>query len=397
MPENARMIPRLIDSILHIRLGQMPCVALIGPRQIGKTTTAKSIASALGDKAAYLDLERADHRARVREPQEYFAMNRNKLVVLDEVQWLPGLFAELRSEIDLRRETGQTVGQFLVLGSAALPLIRQSSESLAGRIAYLEMQPILAQEYAGKDQSLDHLWLRGGFPSSLLAKTEAASQVWRRAFLRTYLERDIPQFGIRIPAEKLRRFWTMLAHSHSQLLNVTTLAQSLDVGWDAATHYLDLFCDLMLVRKLLPWSNNAGKRLVKSPKIYLRDSGLLHTLLGIETFDQLLGHPIAGASWEGMVLESLIAAAPEGTQPYFYRTAAGAEIDLVLDLPGGRKWAIEIKKSAAPKLSKGFHVACADLKADAAIVVHKGEESFPYSSTIMALTIRDACKRLQML
>jgi uncharacterized protein len=257
------MIPRLIDPVLHTRLGQMPCVALIGSRQIGKTTTAKSIASALGNKATYLDLERIDHRARVREAQEYFALHRNQLVVLDEVQWLPGLFAELRSEIDLRREAGHTVGQFLVLGSAALPLIRQSSESLAGRVAYLEMQPILAQEYAGQDQSLDQLWLRGGFPGSLLAKNEAASQVWRRAFLRTYLERDIPQFGIRIPAEKLQRLWTVLAHNRTQLLNVTTLAHSLDVGWDAATYYLDLFCDLMLVRKLQPWSNNAGKRLVK--------------------------------------------------------------------------------------------------------------------------------------
>jgi len=310
-------------------------------------------------------------------------------VILDEIHRVPELFAVLRSVVDRRRRRGARVGQFLVLGSASLDLLRQSSESLAGRIAFLELTPIHAGEVAADRKAVDRLWLRGGFPDSLLARSDASSLAWRTAFIRTYLERDIPQFGPRVPAETLRRFWTMLANAQGQQLNAARIASGLGVSGQTVARYLDLLVDLLLVRRLEPWSGNIGKRLVRSPKIYVRDSGLVHALLKIGSTDDLLGHPVAGPSWEGMVIETLIAAA--GNVPaHFYRTAAGAEVALVFEGRGRKRYAIEIKRSTTPAVSKGFWTGCADVKAAESIVTYLGDEPIPLGGKVRALGLRDA-------
>jgi uncharacterized protein len=253
-------------------------------------------------------------------------------------------------------------------------LLQQSAESLAGRIAYLELAPFSVVEVAATD--LQRLWIRGGFPESFLAASDDASRRWRQQFVSTYLERDIPQLGPRIPAETLRRLWTMLAHEQGQPLNASKLAAALSVSGQTVARYLDLMADLMLVRRLRPWASNEGKRLVRSPKVFVRDSGIVHALLGLTTFDDVIGHPVVGGSWEGWVIENLLAVAPQGTQAFFYRTSAGAELDLLLDLPKRQRWAIEIKRSSAPAVSKGFHIAADDVKATKRFVVHSGSESF---------------------
>lgn len=372
------MIERRIAVELEELIDSYPAVALLGPRQVGKTTLAR----ALGDRrpSIYLDLESDADRARLAEPELYLNAHEDELVILDEVHRLPGLFQNLRGLIDRGRRAGRKTGRFLLLGSASIDLLKQSGESLAGRIAYLEMSPIDGLEVPARD--LDRLWLRGGFPDSYLATSDRASQRWRRDFIRTYLERDIPVLGPRIPAETLRRFWTMLAHHQSGLLNAASLARGLGIDNKTVASYLDLLVDLLLVRRLEPWHANVGKRLVKSPRIYVRDSGVTHTLLGLETLDDVLGHPIAGASWEGFAIETIIAASPSGTQAHFYRTAAGAEIDLVLTLPGRRPWAIEIKRSLTPKVEKGFHHACEDIDPERRMIVYPGLEPYPFSSTI---------------
>lgn len=387
--ENARMIARHLAPLLLDAIDTSPAVALLGPRQVGKTTLALAVAEQR--PSVYLDLEADSDRAKLAEPELYLAGHGDKLVVLDEVHRLPDLFRHLRGLIDRNRRAGRRAGQFLLLGSASMDLLRQSGESLAGRIDYLELRPFGALETPDRLQSL---WLRGGFPDSLLAPSDAASLRWRVNFIRTYLERDIPQFGPRIPAETLRRFWTMLAHHQGGLLNASALAGSLGVDGKTVAAYLDLLVDLLLVRRLAPWHANAGKRLVKSPKTYVRDSGLVHALLGIGDAEQLAGHPIVGASWEGLVVESLIAAAPFGTEPHFYRTAAGAEIELLLALPGGRLWAVEVKRSLKPKPEKGFHIACADLGVERRYVVYSGTETFPVGNGAEAVSLAALCSML---
>jgi hypothetical protein len=326
------------------------------------------------------------------EPEPYLAEHERELVILDEVHRLPNLFQPLRSLIDQGRRAGRRAGQFLLLGSAGIDLLQQSGETLAGRIAYLELAPIDALE-AGRER-LARLWLRGGFPDSLLAPDDASSLRWRRNFIRTYLERDIPQLGPRIPAETLRRFWTMLAHQQGGLLNAAQLARSLGVDGKTVAAYLDLLVDLLLVRRLSPWHRNVGKRLVKSPKVYVRDSGLVHALLNLDDREALLGHPIAGQSWEGLVIESLLTAAPDGTEAYFYRTAAGAEIDLVLALPANRLWAIEIKRGLAPKVDRGFYHACVDLEPERRFVVYSGAERFGLGDDIDVISLIDLAQEL---
>ncbi len=375
-------LDQLIDTV--------PAVVLIGPRQVGKTTLALDIAARR--PALYLDLESDADRARLSEPDLYLSANADKLVILDEVHRAPGLFQTLRGLIDRGRRQGFRTGRFMLLGSASVDLLRQSGESLAGRVAYEELAPFDALEVGSDDT--DQLWLRGGFPDSFLADSDRASARWRGDFIRTYLERDVPMLGPRIPAETLRRFWTMLAHRQSSLLNAADFARSLGVDGKTVATYLDLLVDLLLVRRLPPWSANIGKRLVKSPRIYVRDSGIAHALLGIRDLDGLLGHPVAGASWEGFVIESLVAAAPDGTEPYFFRTAAGAEIDLLLLLPGGKLWAIEIKRSLAPKVDRGFHVACADLQPERRFVLYPGSARFALASEIEAVPLRGLAQDL---
>jgi hypothetical protein len=387
------VIPRRLLPALTAALTEAPAVALLGPRQVGKTTLALEVAESR--PAIYLDLESEADRAKLAEPELYLSQHADKLVILDEVQRTPQLFQSLRGLIDAgrRRGQGQGKGRFLVLGSASIDLLKQSGETLAGRIRYLELAPLDAGEL-GRD-SLDALWLRGGFPESLLAASDAASLRWRGDFIRTYLERDIPQLGPRIPAETLRRFWTMLSHLQGALLNAAALARALAVDGKTVASYLDLLVDLLLVRRLAPWHGNVKKRLVKSPKVYIRDSGLVHALLGIGDREALLAHPVAGGSWEGLAIESLIGAAPRGTEAYFFRTAAGAEIDLLLKRPGERKpWAIEIKRGLAPKLERGFHLACDTVKPLHRRVVYGGVERFPLAENVEAVALPGLCEEL---
>lgn len=384
------MIPRRLAPRLRRALDEFPAVGLLGPRQCGKTTLALDVASSRD--SVYLDLESEADRARLAQPELYLPGHRQALVILDEVHRTPGLFPVLRGQIDEARRQGHRTGQYLLLGSASPGLLKQSSETLAGRVAFLELTPFVVPEIEARAQG--DLWLRGGFPPSLLAPDGAQSFRWRTHFIRTYLERDIPQFAPRIAAETLRRFWVMLAHGHGTLLNTAQLARNLGVGAKSTAGYLDLLVDLLLVRRLPPWHANLGKRLTRSPKVYLRDSGLLHALLGIQDLDALLSHPVLGASWEGFVIETLLACAPDGTQGHFFRTSAGAEIDLLLAWPDGRLWAVEIKRSLAPKPERGFHSACADLQPERRFVVYPGTEAFALGNGIEAVPLPDLAQRL---
>lgn len=384
------MFERHLDPLLLDELQHNPAVALLGPRQVGKTTLA--LEAARSRPSLYLDLESERDRAKLAQPELYLAGHLDKLVILDEVHRTPQLFPVLRGLIDQARRQKRRTGLYLLLGSAALDLLKQSGESLAGRIAYLELGPLLVMETGAEAQ--DRLWLRGGFPESLQAPSDARSLLWRQNFIRTYLERDIPQFGPRIAADTLRRFWTMLAHAQGSLLNVAQLARNLGVDAKTAHAYLDLLCALLLVRRLPPWHNNAGKRLVKSPKVYVRDSGLVHALLDIENVDALLSHMVVGASWEGFVIENLLASATPQAQGFFYRSSAGAEIDLLLHWPDGTLWAIEIKRSLAPRLERGFHIACDDLKPQRKLVIYPGTEPIPLAADITALPLARACSEL---
>ena len=367
------MIPRYKSQFIRARLNQFPAVALLGPRQVGKTTLAGLIAEER--TSVYLDLEDAVDREKLADAALYLSVHEDKLVILDEVQRMPELFQTLRSLIDKGRRRDVRAGRFLLLGSASMDLLKQSSESLAGRIAYVELGPFNMLEM--ESDACEKLWIRGGFPDSFLAESDGASAVWRENFIRTYLERDIPQLGPRVPAETLRRFWTMLAHVQGGTLNAAQIARSLSVDGKTVARYLDLLVDLLLVRRLPPFYTNVGKRLVKSPKVYVRDSGIVHSLLGLDDRDAVLGHPVAGGSWEGFVLENLLDAVPERAKACFYRTAAGAEIDLVLEMPGGEQWAVEIKRGLAPKLDKGFHHARKDLKPARSFIVYSGDDRYP--------------------
>jgi len=376
------MIKRDLQETLIESLNTFPAVALLGPRQVGKTTLSMALAEFM--PSVYLDLESPADLHKLSDPMAYFQLHEDKLVILDEVQRMPNLFQMIRGLIDEGRRKGLKTARFLFLGSASIELIKQSSESLAGRIAYLELGSLSVSE-VGYD-AMNPLWLRGGFPDSFLAGSDQASLVWRDNFIRTYLERDIPSLGPRIPAETLRRFWTMLAHHQGALLNAASLARSLAVDGKTVTRYLDLLQDLLLVRKLHPWHSNAGKRLTKSPKVYVRDSGILHALLGIPDFEALLSNPIAGMSWEGFVVETILNHLPTQVQAHYYRTGAGAEIDLLLSFPD-ELWAVEIKRSTTPKIEKGFHVACDDLSPARRIVIHPGQDSYPLPKGIESMGI----------
>ena len=372
------MIPRVAKATLLDLLQRFPAVALLGPRQAGKTTLALSLEEQLRPQALYLDLELPSDRAKLADPELYLSQHRDRLVILDEIHRLPDIFQTLRSLIDRRRRTDRKVSQFLLLGSASIDLMHQSAETLAGRIAYLELTPFTAAEVGGTSPSApDALWLRGGFPESFLADDDEGSFEWRTAFIQTYLERDVPALGPRVPAETLRRFWQMLAHNQGQMFNGAQLAAGLGVSGHTIARYLDILVDLLLVRRLQPWASNVRKRLVRSPKVYVRDSGLVHALLGIRTQEELFGHPIVGPSWEGMLIENILSSLPATVRSWFYRTSAGAEIDLVLEFGHKNIWAIEIKRSISnPVPSKGFYIGCADLQAARQIILYPGKESY---------------------
>lgn len=369
-------------------------MALIGPRQVGKTTLALDIAGESG--ALYLDLEAREERAKLADPVLFLRPHEDRLVILDEVHRVPELFSELRGLIDQGRRRGRRTGRFLILGSASVDLLRQSGESLAGRIEYVELNPLSVLEAGGGDDSLNLLWVRGGFPDSFLAQDNDDSFAFRRNFIRTYIERDMQQFGWQIPAETLERLWTMLAHGQGTLLNTSKLASGLSISARTVTGYIDLLAGLLLVRRLQPFYVNVRKRLVKSPKIYVRDSGIVHALLGVMDYDSLAGHPVVGASWEGFVIENLLSVAPVGTRASFYRTSAGAEVDLVLELPGRRDpWAIEIKRGLSGALGKGFRNAVEDIKPERSFVVTAGSDRYPVAKDVEAIGLREMASVLK--
>jgi predicted AAA+ superfamily ATPase len=392
----ARMIARSVTPSIEHSLAEQAAVAIIGPRQVGKTTLAREIADERPG-SLYLDLEAREDRDRLAEPVLFLRQYENSLVVLDEIHRVPELFSSLRGIIDQGRRTGHGKGRFLILGSASIDLLRQSSESLAGRITYINMGPFNVLELPADEPTLLQLWTRGGFPGSYLAPNDTVSLHWRDDFIRTYLERDVPLFGPRVPAGVLERLWTMLAHGQGTLLNASRMASALQITAPTVQRYIDLLSDLLLVRRLQPFHNNAGKRLVKSPKVYIRDSGLVHALLGLKTFNDLAGHPVSGSSWEGFVIDNLLAAAPERTVASFYRTAAGAEIDLLLEIPGHGLWAIEVKRSLSGRPEKGFYIACQDLKPDKQFVVNSGLESYPIDANITAIGVPALARMLAAL
>ena len=390
----ARMIQRRTYQGVLDALGRQAAVALIGPRQVGKTTLAHEIAD--GTEAVYLDLEARADRDKLADPALFLKRYEDRLVVLDEIHRVPELFQELRGLIDSGRRRGKRTGRFLILGSASMDLLRQSGESLAGRIEYVEMNPLDVLEVDADPDAITALWVRGGFPDSFLAGSDADSLTFRQNFIRTYLERDVPQFGRRIPAGTLERLWTMLAHSQGAMLNASKLAAGLSITAPTVSNYVDLLIHLLLVRRLPPYSGNVKKRLVKSPRVYIRDTGIVHALLGIEDYNALAGHPVVGPSWEGFVIENLLAAAPRQTKASFYRTSAGAEIDLLLELPGSKGlWAIEIKRGLSARPSKGFHNACEDLKPGQAFIVHAGEDRYPVTGNIEAIGLREMAETLR--
>jgi len=386
----ARVIPRRIQPVLEARLDQVPVVVLTGPRQAGKTTLALEVAKRR--EALYLDLESERDRARLAAAELYLEAHLDRLVVLDEVHRMPELFPLLRSLVDRARREGRRTGLYLLLGSLAPEVSRQAGESLAGRASYLELAPLDLLE-VGKEAE-ERLWLRGGFPESFLAPGDGASYRWRLDFLRSYVEREIPLLGGRLPGEVLRRFLTMLAHLQGELLNTSELARNLGLDGRTVNRYLDFLVDLYLLRRLPPLEANVGKRLVKSPKLYLRDSGLVHALLGIQDFEGLLSHPVVGRSYEGLVLENLLRVLPEGAQAFFYRTRAGAEVDLVLLFPGGGVWAVEVKRSLDPRPSRGFHEALKDLRPQMAFVVYPGAEVLPLGEGVLAAPLYEVMGRL---
>lgn len=384
------MLTRRALGTVTEALTRQAAVALLGPRQVGKTTLALQIAEQ--QSSLYLDLEDARDRDKLTNPASFLEAHENQLVILDEIHRIPELFQALRGLIDRGRRRGKRTGRFLLLGSASIDLLRQSGESLAGRISYIQMTPLSALEVKGPDE--ESLWIRGGFPDSFLSADDSQSLAWREDLIRTYLERDIPLFGPRIPAETLRRFWTMLAHSQGGLHNASRYATSLEVSGQTIGRYTDLLVDLLLVRRLEPYRLNVGKRLVKSPKVYIRDSGLVHALLNLPDRNSLLGHPVAGGSWEGFVIENLVAVSPSRTVPGFYRTTGGAEIDLLLELPGGERWAIEIKRNTIGKPARGFFEACNDLQPARRFVVHAGPDRYTIGPGVEAIGLRELAELL---
>ncbi|MBM4135294.1 MAG: ATP-binding protein [Nitrospira sp.] len=380
------MIARKIQQTIERSLKKYPVVGILGSRQVGKTTLAHFIRKNFGGKSVYLDLELPSDQNKLQDPELYMGQFKDTLVIIDEIQRMPSLFPLMRALVDQNR----IAGRFLILGSASPELIKHASESLAGRIIYHELKPFILEETGYSN--IQQLWLRGGYPLSYLSENDDASFTWREAFIKTYLEMDIPQLGIHVPAAQLRRFWTMLAHSHGQLWNASQIANSLGISAPTVRNYLDILAETFIVRQLQPYYFNIKKRLIKSPKVYIRDSGLLHALLRIRTIEDLQSHPSLGSSWEGFVIEQIIGLIPESWQAYFYRTNAGAEIDLLLFDDKNKPIAIEIKYSASPKVMRGFWNAYEDLSCERGFVIYPGEETYPLGNNVFALPVKEIIK-----
>ncbi|MDO8549996.1 MAG: ATP-binding protein [Ignavibacteria bacterium] len=376
------MLKRDLQNKIVDSLNNYPVIGLIGSRQAGKTTLAKEISGNFSD-TVYIDLELPSDLIKIQNAEFYLKENSDKLIIIDEVQHEQKLFPIIRALVDQDRRSGR----FLLLGSASPDFMRFSSETLAGRIIYHELTPLNIFEVKEEKNSIRNLWLKGGYPLSFLSKDPVKSFEWRESFIKTYLERDIPQLGLRIPAIQLRRFWTMVAHNHGKLWNASQIASSLGVTAPTVKHYLDILTDTFLVRQLAPFFENVKKRLVKSPKIYLRDSGLLHTLLNIRNTDDLLSHPGVGSSWEGFVIEQILNSTEESIQPYFYRTGSGNEIDLILESGRNNRMAIEVKHSLSPELTKGFWIAFEELKCKKGYVVYPGDDEFPINEKVRVVSL----------
>ncbi len=387
------MLGRQITEKLQAAIAQVPAAVLLGARQVGKTTLAKTIAKSVD--SIYLDLEAPEDLLKLSDPTSFLSAHANKLVILDEIQRSPELFPVLRGLIDKNREQGRTAGQFLLLGSASMALMRQSSESLAGRISYIEMSGLNLAEIDGNQQGRQTLWLRGGFPDSYLAADDNLAMDWLENLVRTYLERDVPQMGFRVPAARLRRLWTMLAHLQGETINYSKLASNLEVDAKTASNYIDILTGLLLVRRLEPWHTNVKKRLVKSPRFYVRDSGILHRLLGINSYDALLSNPVLGKSWEGFVVENILSVLPSRVESYFYRTAAGAEVDLVIKMPSSEIWAIEIKYGLAPNLGKHYSQTCDDVGATHKYILYGGDDEFPVGKNVKIISLPGLMEKLR--
>ena len=392
------MIAREAFETVQTRLLQFDSVALLGSRQVGKTTLARRVAAEWSGGAKYLDLENPADRRLLDDPVAYLSAHARQLIILDEIHRTPEIFQILRGQIDERRRMQGEIGKFLILGSASMELLRQSSENLAGRISYVELTPFTVREVGNQGMTprttsaseLDRLWLQGGFPLSYLRDDERVSLDWRMDFIQTYLERDLPQFGLQVASDRMDRFWQMIANDQGELFNAQRYARSLGVSGHTVARYLEVLHKLLMLRVLQPWDANTGKRLVKSPRPYVRDSGILHALLGLRTMDNLLSHPVAGKSWEGFVIENLVSAAIGRARAYFYRTAAGAETDLVLKFAPGKCWAIEIKLSSAPTVDRGFYNAAEDVGAERRILVHKGKDKFSMRHDVEAMPLLKA-------
>ena len=376
------MFSRINEQLIAEYLSWSPAVGILGARQVGKTTLAKAFANdpTIG---VYLDLDSPQDQAKLSNASAFFEANRHRLVVLDEIQNQPEILQLLRGEIDADRRPGR----FLILGSASFKLLKQS-QSLAGRLALVDMAPLLLSEVYNSFLDTQTLWLRGGFPNSYMAKNNSASFAWREALIRHFLNTDLPALGINVEPQLMHRYWRMLAHLQGQLFNASTLAGSLGISASSSSRYLDHLCDTLMVRRLEPHFVNLGKRLVKSPKVYVRDSGLLHSLLSIREVNDLLGHPSTGASWEGFVVEQIANHLPSGANLSFYRTAAGTEIDAVVEM-GQRKIGFEAKFSSAPAVTKGFWQACEDLQLDAAYVVAPVQEGWPMKAPAKVISMMD--------
>lgn len=387
------MLERWITDKLQQNIAKTPAVALLGPRQVGKTTLAKAVAK--GMDSLYLDLEAPEDLLKLSDPTSFLSTHSDKLVILDEIQRAPDLFMTLRGLVDKNREQGRKSGQFLLLGSASMDLLRQSSESLAGRISYIEMGGLNVLEIGKEKKDLQKLWIRGGFPDSYLAADDAAAMDWLEDLIRTYLERDVPQMGFRVPATRLRRLWTMLAHLQGETVNYSKLGGNLEIDGKTVSNYIDILTDLLLIRRIEPWHENVKKRLVKSPRYYIRDSGIQHRLLGIENHDALLSNPVLGKSWEGFVVENIHSVLPRRAETYFYRTSAGAEIDLVIKMPSSEIWAVEIKHGVAPKLGKHYSQTCGDVDATKKYVVYGGDDEFPVGDDVTVISLPKIMDKIQ--
>lgn len=375
---------RQIFPLLQEYLSIFPAVGLFGPRQAGKTTLVKSLF--LEKETLYLDLEKASDRAKLVDAELFLKSHANKTVILDEIQLMPELFAELRSLIDEQREAGR----FILLGSASPDLIRSSADTLAGRIGYLALTPFFLNEIEEAEQ--EKLWIRGGFPLSFLAKTDRESQLWRQNFIKTYLERDLAQIGLSTDPRLVERFWIMLANAQGGIWNGESFARALGITRPTVNNYLKYLEGTFMVRTLQPFHHNIKKRLVKSPKVFIRDSGLLHSLTGVDSMSALQNLVLVGASWEGFVIEQIIATFGTAYEYYFYRTHQGAECDLLLVKNGKVKIAVEIKNTVSPKITKGLEISMEDTEAEEGVVICRIEEGYPLSEKVKAVGLREFLK-----